>query len=282
MTRSVESSEDTDSAKDTWSIIPDDPTDEESWQNQDSTLVRFLVALYYAMLANTDLLCYTFMIINHIYYACILSMPLPFFVFLWGMLSIPRPTKQFWITVITYVELVIVVKYVFQFQFPSAGNLNFNECQFYENVKTDESYPLCPPRIIGIERNRYSAVLDLVLLLVLFFHRFALKVNKRICHWIFLISQEIISGWKSCKLWMQFLNVAEIFHETFVSLELFFSQQFLSLKAILYFDMILYCRFSPCCWIQTQWKDSIFTINSNTLSNISSTLGIQSYGSNPS
>ena len=128
-----------------------------------------MVSFYYAMLANTDLLCYALMIVNHMYYASILSIPIPFFVFLWGMLSIPRPTKRFWIAVITYVELVIVVKYVFQFEF-----FQFNECSFYIAEKLS---PLCPPRIIGIERGANSTICDLLLLLGLFFHRFALKVS---------------------------------------------------------------------------------------------------------
>lgn len=178
MTSSTSSVSKDETEKDTWSVIPSEIDEQESWKKKDSTTIRFFVAFYYALLANTDLLCYSVMILNHIYYACILSMPLPFFVFLWGMLSIPRPTKRFWITVITYVELVIVVKYIFQFQFPSEGKLNFNECEFYEDVKTDENNPLCPPRIIGIERSlAQSSIFDLLLLLCLFFHRFALKVR---------------------------------------------------------------------------------------------------------
>jgi len=93
-------------------------------------------------------------------------------------LSIPRPTKRFWITVITYVELVIVVKYIFQFKLPtdeynSDNDLNFNECSYYKTDYKDS--PLCPPRIIGVERNQWSTSCDLLLLLCLFFHRFAMK-----------------------------------------------------------------------------------------------------------
>ena len=167
---------------DTWSFITVDEDQTDGWQKQDSVGVRFSVAFYYALLANTDLLCYALMIVNHMYYASILSIPLPFFVVLWGMLSIPRPTKRFWIAIITYVELVIVVKYVFQFQF-----IMFNDCSYYENEKNN---PLCPPRIIGIERGANSTVCDLLLLLGLFFHRFALKVRsliKILCfYWLFL------------------------------------------------------------------------------------------------
>ena len=135
--------------------------------------MRFSVALYYALLANTDLLCYALMFVNHIYYASMLSIPLPFFVILWGMLSIPRPTKRFWITIITYVELVIVVKYVFQFQF-----FRFNNCSDSQYHPAESNNPLCPPRIIGIESHANSTICDLLLLLGLFFHRFALKVIR--------------------------------------------------------------------------------------------------------
>lgn len=169
---STSNNKDDDDESDTWSVVPSED-EKVSWKKTDSYGVRLAVAFYYALLANTDLLCYSLMIINHMYYACVLSMPLPFFVFFWGMLSIPRPTKRFWITVITYVELVIVIKYVFQFQFPEDNN--FNECEYYD-VKEAKS-PLCPPRIFGIERNQYSSVCDLLLLLGLFFHRFALKAH---------------------------------------------------------------------------------------------------------
>ena len=172
-----------DEQSDTWSLISTEDEEQESWKKKDSVLVQFLVSLYYALLANTDLLCYSFMIINHVYYASILSMPLPFFVFLWGMLSIPRPTKRFWVAVITYVELVIVVKYIFQFKLPTdptsltcANDLNINECSYYKTDYKDS--PLCPPRIIGVERNHWSSACDLLLLLCLFFHRFAMKVNR--------------------------------------------------------------------------------------------------------
>ena len=97
-------------------------------------------------------------------------MPLPFLVFLWGLLSIPRPTKNFWITVITYTQIVIVVKYLFKFQF-----IDINDCNGSEGLK--KSSPMCPPKLIGIERDGHTSAYDLLLLLVLFFHRYSLKVN---------------------------------------------------------------------------------------------------------
>lgn len=131
---------------------------------------RLTVAFVYALLANTDILCYMLMILNHMVYASVLSITLPFLVFLWGMLSIPRPTKIFWITVMTYTQIVIVVKYLFKFQF-----IDIDDCNREEGL--DKNSPMCPPRLFGIERDGHTSAYDLLLLLVLFFHRYSLKVR---------------------------------------------------------------------------------------------------------
>ncbi|WAR12852.1 PIEZ2-like protein [Mya arenaria] len=115
---------------------------------------------------RTEIMCYFLMILNHILSASLLSLPLPMFAFLWGMLSVPRPTKTFWITVITYTEAVVVVKYLFQFGF------------FTWNDKVPGSDPFWPPKILGIEQKDNFWVMDLILLLVLFLHRTILKATK--------------------------------------------------------------------------------------------------------
>jgi hypothetical protein len=97
-------------------------------------------------------------------------LPLPLFAFLWGSLSVPRPSKAFWITVITYTEVIVVIKYIFQFQFwpwVASGKVDIN--------------PFYSPRILGILKSDNYAHFDLALLLILFFHRFMLKV----CYFIF-------------------------------------------------------------------------------------------------
>ncbi|XP_015749151.1 PREDICTED: piezo-type mechanosensitive ion channel component 1-like [Acropora digitifera] len=158
---------------DAWSVSNLDLEDVDggaNWRKSNMRISRLTIAFVYALLAHTDILCYMLMILNHMVYASVLSMPLPFLVFLWGLLSIPRPTKNFWITVITYTQIVIVVKYLFKFQF-----IDIDDCNGSEGLK--KSSPMCPPKLFGIERDGHTSAYDLLLLLVLFFHRYSLKVH---------------------------------------------------------------------------------------------------------
>lgn len=85
-------------------------------------------------------------------------------VFCWGTLTVPRPSKTFWVTLIAYTQIVVLLKCVSQFEL-----LWWNEQAIPPNT------PLAPARIIGIEKKKNYATYDLALLLVLFFHRFMLK-----------------------------------------------------------------------------------------------------------
>ncbi|CAG0881547.1 unnamed protein product [Cyprideis torosa] len=117
----------------------------------------------YTLLSRSELLCYLLMCLNQLMSFSLLSLPLPFMVFFWGALSVPRPSKRFWVSAIAYTEIVILIKYAFQFGFyPWAEIQKMNE-------------PFWAPRIIGIEKKDGYAVYDLMLLLGLFFHRFMLK-----------------------------------------------------------------------------------------------------------
>ena len=117
-------------------------------------------------MSRSELLCYSAMIINHLTSGALLSMPLPLSIFLWAMLS-SRPSRTYWITVLTYTEAMIVIKYIFQFQF----------YPWNAPEKTDAG-PLSPVNILGINRKENGAsVADLFLLLALFLHRSILKVS---------------------------------------------------------------------------------------------------------
>lgn len=86
-------------------MIDDYETGEMSSYDQ-PTIARLCLALWYLVLSNSDILCYFMIFLNQIKSATFLSLPLPAMVFLWGTLTIPRPSKTFWITIIAYTEVL--------------------------------------------------------------------------------------------------------------------------------------------------------------------------------
>ncbi|XP_044744035.1 piezo-type mechanosensitive ion channel component isoform X4 [Chrysoperla carnea] len=143
-------------------IIEDKPEEEMSSADQ-PVPIRLALAIWFVILSNSEIVCFFMVFLNQIKSASIISLPLPLMVFLWGTLTIPRPSKTFWVTMIAYVEVIVIIKCMFQFQF-----LPWNDTDFNTN-------PFFPPRILGILRKPQYAVYDLLLLLVIFFHRSMLK-----------------------------------------------------------------------------------------------------------
>jgi hypothetical protein len=132
--------------------------------NQRSIFYRLFDSIFYFIMSRSELLCYSAMILNHLTSGGLLSLPLPLSIFLWAMLS-SRPSRNYWITVLTYTEAMIVVEYIFQFRF------------YPWNAETTDTRPLAAVNIIGINRKLNAAsVADLFLLLSLFLHRSILKV----------------------------------------------------------------------------------------------------------
>lgn len=85
------------------------------------------------------------------------------------MLGVPRPKKSFWITIITYVEAIVVIKYIFQFKIFS-WNIPSNNAADQNLLKF--------VKILGIDRKEGAsqfAIYDLFVLLVIFLHRTILK-----------------------------------------------------------------------------------------------------------
>ncbi|KAM4729964.1 piezo-type mechanosensitive ion channel component 1 isoform 2-T2 [Anableps anableps] len=131
--------------------------------NNQNRLLRLLVAVYNLLSANSELLCYFIIVLNNVVSASVISLVLPMLVFLWAMLSAPRPTKRFWMTAIVYTEAMVVLKYVFQFGF-------FPWNSVYK-MTLNEDKPFFPPRIFGLEKTDSYIKYDLLQLLALFFHR---------------------------------------------------------------------------------------------------------------
>ncbi|XP_012413667.1 piezo-type mechanosensitive ion channel component 2 [Trichechus manatus latirostris] len=131
---------------------------------------RFLLlfyAMYNTLVARSEMVCYFVIILNHMVSASMITLVLPILIFLWAMLSVPRPSKRFWMMAIVYTEVAIVVKYFFQFGF----------FPWNKNLELYKDKPYHPPNIIGVEKKEGYVLYDLIQLLALFFHRSILK-----CH----------------------------------------------------------------------------------------------------
>ncbi|XP_069368065.1 piezo-type mechanosensitive ion channel component 2-like isoform X1 [Paralichthys olivaceus] len=140
-------------------------------------LLQLGYALYNILAARSETVCYLVIVLNHMVSASCLTLVLPVLVFLWAMLSVPRPSKTFWMTAIIYTEVTIVIKYFFQFGF----------FPFNQKLEVDRSKPFHPPNILGVEKKEGYVLYDLLQLLTLFYHRATLK-----CHglWDQTVSME--------------------------------------------------------------------------------------------
>ncbi|NWS72325.1 PIEZ1 protein, partial [Crotophaga sulcirostris] len=161
----------------------------ERFYQSHNRFLKLLLVGYRCVAAHSELLCYFIIILNNMVTASVMSLFLPILIFLWAMLSIPRPSKRFWMTAIIFTEVswgwprrrrwplapgcllltpaspqvMVVVKYLFQFGFfPWNG---------YAIRVRNEGKPFFPPRILGLEKTHRYIKYDLVQLLALFFHR---------------------------------------------------------------------------------------------------------------
>uniref|UniRef100_A0A8C0GB29 Piezo type mechanosensitive ion channel component 1 (Er blood group) n=1 Tax=Chelonoidis abingdonii TaxID=106734 RepID=A0A8C0GB29_CHEAB len=155
---------------------------EQFYQSQNRFL-KLLLALYHFVAAHSELLCYFIIILNNMVSASIISLFLPILVFLWAMLSIPRPSKRFWMTAIVFTEVVVVVKYLFQF-----GFFPWNS---YSSLVRNDAKPFFPPRILGLEKTDRYLKFDLVQLMALFFHRSLL-----LCYGLWDHKEDAFAKWK--------------------------------------------------------------------------------------
>ncbi|XP_038662365.1 piezo-type mechanosensitive ion channel component 1 isoform X3 [Scyliorhinus canicula] len=136
------------------------------YQSQNRFL-KLVFAVYNVIAAYSELTCYFIIILNNLISASVITLFLPILMFLWAMLSIPRPSKRFWMTAIIYTEVMVVVKYLFQF-----GFFPWNS---YYITSLYEDKPFFPPRILGLEKTDGYVKYDLIQLLALLFHQSLLK-----------------------------------------------------------------------------------------------------------
>ncbi|KAG9347820.1 hypothetical protein JZ751_003836 [Albula glossodonta] len=78
--------------------------DSERFYQGQPQLLQLCYALYNMLVAHSEMVCYLVIILNHMVSASVVTLVLPILIFLWAMLSVPRPSKRFWMTAIVYTE----------------------------------------------------------------------------------------------------------------------------------------------------------------------------------
>ena len=137
-----------------------------------SRLKRLMIALYYVFLSHSEYIAYFLIIINIIINGSLLSLVYVVFLYGWGLLTIPWPSKRFWLILIFYTMFMLVVKYCFQFK---------RIPYWKENYDSDGG--LFPPRLIGIQKHKNffaNVAWDMLLLIALLIHRGLLRVRAKI------------------------------------------------------------------------------------------------------
>lgn len=79
--------------------------DDDFYSQRHSILTEFCQSLWFALISNTDLICYLLVFINMVKSQSLLALPMPLMVFLWGTLTVPRPSKTFWVSLIAYTQV---------------------------------------------------------------------------------------------------------------------------------------------------------------------------------
>ncbi|GMS96403.1 hypothetical protein PENTCL1PPCAC_18578 [Pristionchus entomophagus] len=137
-----------------------------SWQKR-NVLARLTNAIGYCIGAHTDTVCYVLAIVCHAMGSGVVTLPLPLMVFFWGTLSNPRPSKFFWVAMTLYTELIIVLKFIFQFSF-----FDWNSAAETSKGSTHEYWW---PYVLGLQKKEFYPAYEVALLMALFFHRYMLR-----------------------------------------------------------------------------------------------------------
>lgn len=172
--------------------VPCDEEIRELSEVDQPPIIQLAASIWFGVLAHSSFLCYFMVFLYQIMHASVLSTPLPLMVFLWGSLTIPRPSKTFWVTLIAYIEVrntscnrclnmtyykqrlknchfqaVVIMKCIFQLEL-----IPWNQI-------APRNHPLFVPRILGIQQKANYALWDLLLLLILFFHRYKHEFTRK-------------------------------------------------------------------------------------------------------
>ena len=87
-------------------MFHDDELEEsEKFYVGQSCFLLLFYALYNMLVARSKMVCYFLIILNHMVSASMITLVLPILIFLWAMLSVPRPSRRFWMMAIVYTKV---------------------------------------------------------------------------------------------------------------------------------------------------------------------------------
>nr|CAH7760469.1 unnamed protein product [Callosobruchus chinensis] len=150
---------------------PKIPPEEISVEKQ-SNFMKLIKALWLVTVSRSDILCYFFIIMNQVMLSQLITLPLTSMVFFWGSLSNPRPSKTFWIILTGYLQLVILLKCIFQFDL-MPGNQEREVIEF--QTKLHQPNPFHPSRLLGLYRQNFYYIWEMFALVAALLHRRYLK-----------------------------------------------------------------------------------------------------------
>ncbi|VEN59623.1 unnamed protein product [Callosobruchus maculatus] len=134
-------------------------------------ILKLLKAFWIIIVARSDLLCYFCVILNQVMLCQLITIPLSCMVYMWGMLSNPRPSKTFWIIMIGYVELVVLIKWLFQYNVMPGNNLlNFKE-EVDPMEPLETSNPFFPSKFMGLYHMDFYYLWEMFTVMAILIHR---------------------------------------------------------------------------------------------------------------
>ncbi|CAH1996615.1 unnamed protein product [Acanthoscelides obtectus] len=149
---------------------PKRPPREMSLEEQPH-IVKLMQALWLFTVSKSDLLAYFAVIMNQVMLSQLITIPLSIMVFFWGSLCNPRTSRTFWIVMIGYVELVILLKCIFQF-YVMPGN-QYEKVK--SNTKMDKENPQYPPVVFGLQQMDLYYIYEMFILIAILLQRHYLK-----------------------------------------------------------------------------------------------------------
>ena len=139
---------------------------------------RFLFALYCWSLSHFEYIVFLFVIIAIITTGAFTSFIYAVLLFLWGLLSLPIPTKRFWQGLIFYTMVVMIMKYIYSYFLLNLLTENLSDqLNKFAMGQTDLNSVLA--WMFGVETEKsyfVNGVVNLLLLMVLMIQRGLLKV----------------------------------------------------------------------------------------------------------